>query len=538
MRKLNFKEILCGLLLSMCVVSITISCGRDNEDPKQEKTNPDTFSIGIQIADTEFSDGISNGEFAADTKYRAIVYREDGSYLMHNNYTIGASNENFSFNKKSSEKYTVVVYSFNSTKDLPAITDSEKGNIRTAVLDFDVNQGQIMYAKIDNYKLSKSENIKVKLKHMLIPFTLIVDNSATPSDFYKIQKVEYAKISNNQKGKISIFSGEVIERSDSQEQNLLFPVGTLPLGVKSSSTPVWLNVDKIANLIYKLKTDFSDKIGSGFSPTENRAKEKAENFEDKEISKSINVEQVAKYDEVITKQKCGAWISNSEFLEFMCQNLGATASSFDFIANLGHSKGFTDEHPSVNENALGAKYQWGKKEPILTQDDENKLNHGKIEWLYDEEKFAPVDDNSAWKGISKTELDPCPDGYRIPSVDEISSMYEYNKVITSNIEEKGSYIFSRKMNRGGKEYSINAVGFGYFLLLQTNGYRGIIGELNENEDNLINILVAGKPNDVTHPRSVRIGVDLTGKNRGLTVINHEDREGHSRIGLTVRCVKE
>jgi len=546
MRKLNFKEILCGLLLSMCVVNITISCVRDNESPKPVKQetapNPDILSIGINIADTEYADGTSSGALLNGIKYRAIVYKEDGSYLMHNDYTIGGSNGNLSFNKKNNGKYIVVVYSFNSTKELPAITDAEKGNIRSAVLDFDLSQGQPMYTRVENYVPSKSEDIKVKLKHMFVPFTLVIDNSATPSDFYKIEEIEYARIDNNQKGKISLLHGGVTERAYLQKQDLVFSVGTLPLGEKSSSTTVWLNVDKAAELVYKLKTNISSKIGSDFGVDGDGEKEYAKNLEDKEIKKSINIEQGNKHEETVTKQKCGAYISDTEFLEFMCQNLGATAKSFDFATNLGRIQGFVDVHPSVDENALGAKYQWGKKEPILTQDEEVNLDLGKIEWSNDGEELAPVKDDSAWKGNIKTDLDPCPSGYKIPSVDEIKNLFEYNKDIATHIGKKGVHYFAREVQRGGKPYGINAVAFGSFLLLQTNGYRNVFGDLrdNENKDNFINIAVASKPNDVLPARSVRIGMMFTSgiEKHGVTVMEHSDVNDVEYVGLTVRCVKE
>jgi len=537
MKKNNFKKSLCGLFLFICVLSVAVSCNRSEYKPESlEQADPNVVSIGVQIADTEFADGTSSGLLATDIKYRAIVYREDGSYFWHNDYVTGRStNRNFSFNKKNDEKYTVVVYSYNSTKRLPAITDIEMGNIRSAVLDFDLTQGELMYMKVENYKPSKSENIKVKLRHRFVPFTLTFDNSSSPSDFYKIERVEYAKISNNKKGKISLLDGEVTERRDPHEQNLLFSVNAIELGEKVTSTVAWLNVERTANLIYKLKSDLSSKIGVNFGIKED--KEKAKIFKDKEIIKSVSLEK-GKLDEVITKQKCGAWISDTEFLEFMCQNLGATSTSFDFMANLGHTnvERRAYEHPSVKREALGAKYHWGEKELILTEEDEKKLDAKEINWT-DRVDITRASNDLTWKGSSKTTSDPCPNGYRIPRAEEISSLYNYNKELSEDVSKIGMRDFSRTYEgRGGTTDNVSAIGFGYFLLLQSNGCRNLPGQLRDEDLGIINIAVASGAGDMSNARNARIKISLGGQ--GLQIIENGTVNNYINYALTVRCVKE
>jgi len=542
MKKLNFNKISCILIL--CVYfSIFVSCGRSNDDPKPtpelprepetekciddkainkgedlpckyEEPKPEIITVSVSVVGTESFGDTSNEGLVSGTRYRAIFYKEDGSYFAHNDYVVdGHDNQNFSFEKGGSEKYTVVVYSFNSTEELPEITEIEKENIKSSVLDFDINQGQLMYARVENYQTNKGD-IEVKLKHKFSTFSLVIDNSATLSDFYKIEKVEYAKISNNQKGKISLSSGEITERTDVTEQDVVFLDDILPLGTKSSSVPVRLNVEGNANLTYKLKTDLYSKVGTFFYDDEEKAN--AEKFKDKEISKSISV-QDTNYEEVITKQKCGAWVSDTKFLEFMCQNLGATASSFDYVVNLGYMKG---ELPNITADAVGAKYQWGRKKPALTQEEnlDPKKNQEVIGW-----DSTSVSDNNAWNSDFKTALDPCPNGYRIPDVDEISALYEHNEKNLDKMGDVGVFLYRSKIEEDDR--FVSGLGLGYFLLLQSDGYRDSENGEFKKETNKVSIAVTSKH---SNPQTRRVTIEYDGV----------DKKDDKAYGVTVRCVKE
>jgi len=560
MKKFISRKILYVGLLSMCIASISISCGRNNDEPKPspvtpekctdekavnngeeapcryEEPKPDILSISVSVVDTELVEGSLNGKLATETKYRAIVYKEDGSYFSHNDYTVDSdTNENFSLIKSDTEKYTIVVYSFNSTNDLPEITDKEKVNINSAVINFDINQGQLMYARINNYKPLKNENIEVKLRHKFTPFTLIIDNSSTLSDFYKIEKVEYAKINNNQKGEISLSSGNITNRTDLQEQNLVFPGDILSLGNKSSSVPVWLNIEKETNLVYKLKTDLSSKVGTNLM--NEKEKERAKIFNDKEISKIIKIQNSGN-GEVINKQKCGAWISDTKFLEFMCLNLGATASSFDSIVNLGYpleNEEGSGTHPTVGGDFLGAKYLWGKKKPIVTQEEDSNIISEITNWE-NRGDFPVISDDLAWRSDTKTLSDPCPNGYRIPGLDEINAIFEYNKYNEDfTIDEKSlSYFSFGTFSPRVKKSLVNSIAIGYFLMLQSAGHYDSKGNYIREKD-YVNIAVATRGNDNVRVRSVKLGARDKEK---IQVIPKGSEEEQNRYAITVRCVKE
>lgn len=100
---------------------------------------------------------------------------------------------------------------------------------------------------------------------------------------------------------------------------------------------------------------------------------------------------------------CGAYISATEWKEFLCHNLGADTSL----------------DPNVPVQAInGDYYQWGRISPIATAYSSSAAiaGYGSMAW-------APV---GAWNDFIRTPYDPCPAGYRVVSRDEWSGMYLNN----------------------------------------------------------------------------------------------------------------
>jgi hypothetical protein len=91
---------------------------------------------------------------------------------------------------------------------------------------------------------------------------------------------------------------------------------------------------------------------------------------------------------------CGAMVSPTEWKAFMCHNLGADESADPFT-------------PAAAIH--GAKYQWGRKTPALTQAEDQAIN-GKVSGWY---SGLPASD--AWQDGGKTDNDPCPPGWRVPT---------------------------------------------------------------------------------------------------------------------------
>lgn len=104
-------------------------------------------------------------------------------------------------------------------------------------------------------------------------------------------------------------------------------------------------------------------------------------------------------------QCCGAFISATEFRNFMCHNLGADETADPYT-------------PSAAIH--GAKYQWGKREYALSQAQDQLLSGTIPAW---DQVTSPY---NAWSDDEKTVNDPCPAGYRIPTSNEFLGVVSYN----------------------------------------------------------------------------------------------------------------
>lgn len=122
----------------------------------------------------------------------------------------------------------------------------------------------------------------------------------------------------------------------------------------------------------------------------------------------------------------------TEWRNFMCHNLGADESKDPFFTNGGNNS----TNNSGDETLLGGFYQWGR-----TTDGHQHRNSSKSYTqltsvlpgnnrfiIHDNNWLTPADDN-LW-GAVKTQYDPCPPGWRVPTADEFSALREANDPIT------------------------------------------------------------------------------------------------------------
>ena len=139
---------------------------------------------------------------------------------------------------------------------------------------------------------------------------------------------------------------------------------------------------------------------------------------------------------------CGAYVAPGVWKEFMCQNLGADPSADPFT-------------PSALIH--GAKYQWGATTGMTGRyysQADDQSNSGTISgW-----NTTPLPDNT-WQGAVKTASDPCPAGYRVPT------LAQWQGVISNNTATRtGSWTNSVT------NYT-TAIKFGTALLLPAAGFR-------------------------------------------------------------------
>jgi uncharacterized protein (TIGR02145 family) len=107
---------------------------------------------------------------------------------------------------------------------------------------------------------------------------------------------------------------------------------------------------------------------------------------------------------------CGAYTdeTHTEWKVFMCHNLGADDTAYPFVPQR-----------SIN----GDYYQWGNKYPAATVD--TPFEDAVFAWMMNY-NLAPSEE--AWSDARKTENDPCPPGWRVPTQGQWAAVKQYNKL--------------------------------------------------------------------------------------------------------------
>jgi uncharacterized protein (TIGR02145 family) len=176
-------------------------------------------------------------------------------------------------------------------------------------------------------------------------------------------------------------------------------------------------------------------------------------------------------EECTQSNKCGAFITPTEWKEFDCYNLGAAGR---------------DTHPwdEPSWKLIGGYWQWGRKGPVdlntntehfahgPTGPGDSQANNGSISgWS------GSVADSGSWykDGAKNIENDPCPTGFRVPTIDE------WKDVLANNEKEYvGDSWTSRATNydtglKLGESLFLPAAGYRYHLRGGALGNRGYYG---------------------------------------------------------------
>ncbi|MDV3949342.1 hypothetical protein CMT75_12545 [Elizabethkingia anophelis] len=349
-------------------------------------------------ASTEFSAFVAGDQIGAGMKFRIIAYRQDNSYQAHQDYTVGEQAQSLMLD--SGKAYTIIAYSYGSTSVLPEISTGEMTNLSQAKINYDDNNKDLMYQKIEGFipdGNNPNNKVDIKLRHKLSQITTVIN-----SYIGDITEISWADVRpHHPEGVLSLSNG-IVSRTYESTERLTFS-GTFPTAT-ATANPVLINADTGGSLTGLFSANLTIN-GTG----------------NKTISlpNSFKITPEYKSSLTINLKTCGAYLgpNNTQWKEFMCHNLGADMNDDPFT-------------PSAAIH--GAKYQWGAQTGetgrYISQADDQSNSGSISEW-----NLTPKPDGS-WNDTTKTANDPCPSGYRVPTSTQWQAV-----IANNNVERVGSW---------------------------------------------------------------------------------------------------
>ncbi|WP_407490146.1 FISUMP domain-containing protein [Elizabethkingia anophelis] len=346
------------------------------------------------------SDPLTNG-----VKFRLIAYKtSDGSYQSYQDYTIGQAAPSITLD--NGVAYTIVAYSY-GTSSLPAITPGETSNISNAQIAYDNLNRDLMYQSQSYTPSSTNTTLNLTLMHQLSQITTNVTTNIGALNNV-INAVLTPHFSN---GTFALNTGVMSGRTTSAPQSIVFNQNDFPAAVNTtvSAPAVLVNSSTTGN-----GASFSADINIG-GTTKNI------NF-----ANAFDITPGTQNNLNVRLSKCGAWMdaAHTQWKEFMCQNLGATAGIDPFSPVAGNH---------------GAKIQWGRNitgtngQYYYTQASDQS-NSGSISGWSTTNAADGAWNSGTEANPVKTVNDPCPSGYRVPTRTEWQAVIDNN-----NVERVGTW---------------------------------------------------------------------------------------------------
>ncbi|HCD9236744.1 TPA: hypothetical protein NEG48_003792, partial [Elizabethkingia anophelis] len=233
-------------------------------------------------------------------------------------------------------------------------------------------------------------------------------------------------------GSFPLNTGVMAGRTTSAPQTIDFTGNNFPIAVNTtaSATPVLINASTTGN-----QASFSANLNIGGTA-------KTVNF-----ANAFNITPGTRNTLSLQISKCGAWMNaaHTQWKEFMCQNLGATAGINPFSPIAGNH---------------GGKFLWGVNDIYISQSTDQANAGPLLPWV----TGSPSD--GLWTGTGTGGTgNVCPAGYRVPSQTEWSNAVKYN-----TIEQTGTWTDSSN-NYSTAFYLVDPISKNRTLMLPAAGLR-------------------------------------------------------------------
>ncbi|OPB78666.1 hypothetical protein, partial [Elizabethkingia ursingii] len=308
--------------------------------PSSPRLNANASLSGAVAA----TNGASLGE---GVLFRLIAYKGGTAYADYRDYKIVSGKVELA-NPADGDlllldnvAYNLVAYSYNSNS-LDPISAAEKGNLSDANIPYKTDSPDLMFWSSGSQTFGKGNNaLNIILRHK----TTFIENVKVlvPSPLTLIDITgANIKFTNYSDGSLFFSSGKIGSRAtlDNISQDLSYSKDDHEVTATNWSNQ-WVNTDTqgAKTVVHIAKYNFTDDKGV---------------LNQGQGTTKFQLSPEFKYNLVTRIQKCGLFVG-ATFKEFMCQNLGATPGIDPFSFEAGNH---------------GAKYLWGKKDPTLTQEED------------------------------------------------------------------------------------------------------------------------------------------------------------------------
>lgn len=505
-----------GIKPAASVAKQGLDLGNSGVQSKSIMVNPSTFIIARLAPVNEslsaqasvkpnLSAAVPGAPLGSGIKFRVIAYDQgSGQYKTHQDYTVGQAAAPLMLDGGTA--YNMVVYSYGSTT-LPAISSGETTDLNSAVVNYDDNNRDFMYQNLSYTPVNAQNTLDITLRHKVAQITTSIISNLPGNGITSITNAAITPHATN--ATIPLASGNITGRTNVASAAIDFSF----LSTESTSitaAPIFVNADTGGNNT----ASFSASAIVGGNPRTIN------------LPNAFSITPGDRQNFTVNFTHCGAYIAPGVWKDFMCHNLGADLSADPFALTI---------------STHGAKYQWGAKTGetgvYLSQtDDINTGTASTSQWFRTPLAGPTHLPNDSWSDSNKTDRDPCPEGYRVPTGEQLRGLM-LNNVIT----QVGNWASTTSGNNptnfiSGIQVSNNG---NVTLFLPTAGSRGITtgqtrdrgfggnywtSTLSALSVNAINLFFG---NQTTSDNFI----DTTGPNP----INRGSNRGY---GFSIRCIKE
>ncbi|HFK5586378.1 TPA: hypothetical protein ACGZ92_002589 [Elizabethkingia anophelis] len=348
-------------------------------------------------------------------RYKVVVYDNTGNYVTERDYINGQESETKELRLAANRKYTFITYSINSPKELPSVSFSDPAvkNLNTSVVSGIKGDSELLYSRREmTVSANGSNELNVILQYKFSQITSILIKSED-----KISTINNVTISSHYpNAEINLTDGRV--KRTGNIENL--PVEFTGLNnTEISSKPVVFN-------------------GSGDNIAVNISSITFESNTLTNISIPLQLIPGSKYTLQLN-------VYNDQYIIYKGQSAARIGGKIWMRHNLGADTSLDpDQNPMVKE-LHGNYYQWGYPDVVGTPSS-----------TVMDKSFPKPEDDKRWNSGSvlapvKTQNDPCPNGFRVPSTIEFTQLINNTKKVgewfaQSDTEYKGSVKFVSKSN--------------------------------------------------------------------------------------------